>query len=300
MESKKRKRKYTSSDKASLDKACDNDNIGVIVNLSQEINSKIWDLINQNGDWKSAMEAYKDNCLLSILSMIAIDSAKKEYALDCMEELSIVRERYDDRDEDGKPIRPYFFAHVAKKKGYYSKKKNYKKHLAPMDFVQDVVDGHKKRDRFTGVGSGPVPIGNVFNHIDMSCKARSGYTDLVLSIVRDMDARTRMLYQSHDMVVSGEEKRKLASEYFERCVNSIKTMKLSSATMQELLVAMDQPENTGIKRKLWSILFGSLGTEMASLLKEVHTPINTIEECKEGEIGDVDVFWMRFRYVAAA
>jgi hypothetical protein len=72
MESKKRKRKYTSSDKASLDKACDNDNIGVIVNLSQEINSKIWELVNRNGDWESAMEAYKDNCLLSILSMIAI------------------------------------------------------------------------------------------------------------------------------------------------------------------------------------------------------------------------------------
>lgn len=174
------------------------------------------------------------------------------------------------------------------------------KHLAPMDFVQEVVDGHKKRDRFTGLGTGPVPIGNVFTHIDMPCKARSGYTDLILSMIRNMDAQTRLLYQSHDSVASGEEKRRLASIYFEHCVNSIKTMGLSNATMQELLVAMDQPENADIKRKLWSILFGALGREFSSLLNEAKEPINTIEECKDGEPGDVDVFWLHFRYVNAA
>ena len=174
------------------------------------------------------------------------------------------------------------------------------KHLAPMDFVQEIVDGHKKRDRFTGFGSGPVPIGNVFSHIDRSCKARSGYTDLILSMIRNMDAQTRLLYQSHDSVASGEEKRKLASMYFEHCINSIKTMGLSNATMQELLVAMDQPENTDIKRKLWSILFGALGREFTSLLNEAKEPISTIEECKEGEPGDVEVFWLHFRYVNAA
>ena len=300
MNPSKLKRKYTSADKANLDKFCDNDNIGIIVNLSQELNTKLWSAVNKDGDWDKAMRAYYDNCLLSVLSGAAIDMAKREYPIDCMEELQIVRDRNDDRDEEGRPIRPYFFAHVAKKKGYYSKKKNYMKHLAPMDFVQEIVDKHKKRDRFTGFGSGPVPIGNVFTHIDMSCKARSGYTDLILSMIRNMDSQTRLLYQSHDSVASSEEKRRLASMYFEHCVNSIKTMGLSNATMQELLVAMDQPENADIKRKLWSILFGALGREFSSLLNEAKEPINTIEECKDGEPGDVDVFWLHFRYVNVA
>lgn len=299
MNPSKLRRKYTNADKADLDKYCDNDNIGIIVNLSQELNSKLWDAVNRNGDWDAAMKAYYDNCLLSVLSGAAIDMAKREYPIDCIEELQIVRDRYDDRDEEGKPIRPYFFAHVAKKKGYYSKKKNYMKHLAPMDFVQEAVDKHKKKDRFTGFESGPSSIGNIFNKVETSKCARSGYTSLVLSMIRDMNIKTRMLYQSQDMVISGEEKRRLASLYFERCVNGIKTMNLNDATMQELLVEMDKPENTDIKRKLWSILFGSLGEEFLHLLNVAKEPISTIEECKDGESGDVNVFWLKYRYVNA-
>ena len=72
LDASKKKRKYTSEDKANLDVFCDNDNIGVIVNLSQEINTIMWDRVNRAGNWKWAKEAYLDNCLLSILSEVAI------------------------------------------------------------------------------------------------------------------------------------------------------------------------------------------------------------------------------------
>lgn len=299
MNPQKRKRKYTNSDKADLDIYCDSDRIGVTVNLSQEINTIMWDRINRHGDWDSAMEAYYDNCLLSILSMIEIDSAKKEYPLDCMEELQLVRARYDERDEDGRAIRPNFFAHVAKKKGYYDpKKKNYKKQLAPMDFVQEMVNGRKN--------SGPKKqpglktIGEIVSQSFDDSKTRNGYVDLVLSMVRSMDRQTRMLYQANKEVASSAEKRKLSSQYFEKCVNGIRTMRLNNSTMRELLVAMDRPENADIKRKLWTILFGSLGREFSSLLFEAKEPIYTIEECASGEDGDVDIFWLKFRYINVA
>ena len=299
MNPQKRKRKYTNSDKADLDIYCDSDRIGVTVNLSQEINTIMWDRINRHGDWKGAMEAYYDNCLLSILSMIEIDSAKKEYPLDCMEELQLVRARYDERDEDGRAIRPNFFAHVAKKKGYYDpKKKNYKKQLAPMDFVQEIVNSRKN--------SGPKKqpglktIGEIVSQSFDNSKTRNGYVDLVLSMVRSMDRQTRMLYQANKEVASSAEKRKLSSQYFEKCVNGIRTMRLNNSTMRELLVAMDRPENADIKRKLWTILFGSLGREFSSLLFEAKEPIYTIEECASGEDGDVDIFWLKFRYINVA
>ena len=304
MDSKKRKRKYTNADKASLDIFCDSDNIGVIVNLSQEINTIMWDRINRRGDWESAIDAYHDNCLLSILSMIAIDSAKKEYALDCMEELRLVRAKYDERDEEGRAIRPYFFAHVSRKKGYYDpKKKKYKHHMAPMDYVQDVVDSHKRcsrKYRHKSDKRGLCSIGEIIKQNINGSNARFGYVDLVLSMVRDMDTKTRMMYQSNDNIANGEEKRRLASEYFNRCVNSVCNMNLNNATMRELLIAMDKPENTSIKRKLWSILFGSLDRELSSLLIEAQEPVSTIEECALGEDGDVDVFWLKFRYVSVA
>ena len=303
MNPQKRKRKYTNEDKANLDIYCDSDRIGVTVNLSQEINTIMWDRINRNGDWDGAMKAYYDNCLLSILSMIEIDSAKKEYPLDCMEELQLVRARYDERDEDGRAIRPNFFAHVAKKKGYYdAKKKNYKKQLAPMDFVQEIVNSRKTSGYYYRHKSGErgiCSIGEIIEQVSYSSQPRTGYTDLIISMVRDMDNKTRMLYQANDNVASGAEKRKLSSLYFNRCVEGIKTMRLTNATMQELLVAMDKPENADIKRKLWSILFGSLSREFSSLLISAKQPVNTIEECPTGEDGDIDVFWLKFRYVAA-
>jgi len=303
MESQKRKRKYTNADKASLDIFCDSDRIGVTVNLSQEINTIMWDRINRNGDWDSAMKAYYDNCLLSILSMIEIDSAKKEYPLDCMEELQIVRTRYDERDEEGRAIRPNFFAHVAKKKGYYNaKKKNYKKQLAPMDFVQEIVDIKKRKAGYNKGSKNEkiCSIGDVFCDIGFPKNPRSGYVDLVLSMVRNTNAKTRMLYQASVDSVSNSEKRKLASVYFDQCVDGIKTMHLNNATMQELLVAMDLPENSDIKRKLWSIVFGALGREFSTLLSESKKPVLTLEECAAEEIGDTKVFWLNFRHVDVA
>lgn len=302
MESSKLKRKYTSTDKANLDKFCDNDNIGIIVNLSQELNTRLWQAVNKDGDWDRAMKAYYDNCLLSVLSGIAIDMTKREYPIDCMEELQIVRARHDEKDEEGRPIRPYFFAHVAKKKGYYSKKKNYKKQLAPMDFVQEIVDLKKRRAAYDNIGkSGKMcSVGEIFGDIGFPKAPRSGYVDLVLSMVRSMDNKTRMLYQAHADVASSSEKRRLASSYFDHCVEGIKTMNLNNATMQELLVAMDQPENSDIKRKLWSILFGALGREFSTLLAESKKPVSIIEECATEEDGDTRVFWLNFRHVNAA
>lgn len=231
------------------------------------------------------------------------DSAKKEYPLDCMEELQIVRAKYDDRDKDGRAIRPNFFAHVAKKKGYYdAKKKNYKRQLAPMDFVQEIVNLRKRKpgDKSIGKNDTVCSVGEIFRDVGALKSSRSGYVDLVLSMVRTMDNKTRMLYQANTDVASGSEKRRLASNYFNHCIEGIKTMNLNNATMRELLMAMDKPENSDIRRKLWSILFGALGREFSTLLNESKKPISIIEECATGEDGDTRVFWLNFRHVDVA
>ena len=69
---RKKKRKYTNGDKASLDIFCDSDAIGIIVNLSQEINTKVWHTINVEHNWEKAMKMYYDSALLSVLSGVAI------------------------------------------------------------------------------------------------------------------------------------------------------------------------------------------------------------------------------------
>lgn len=291
----KKKRHYTSKDKASLDIACDNDNIGIIVNLSQEINTIMWDRINSTGDWAGAMDAYYDNCLLSILSEIAIDGTKREYPLDCMEELRIVRAKYNDKDKDGRAIRPYFFAHVAKKKGFYDReKKFYKPQLAPMDYLQKVINGcarKGKRDR-----SKLCTIGDFIKDIEIDEKPRSGYVDLVISMIKELDANTRMLYNvKDDIVADAEEKRELSNNYFDKCVRGIKNLHINNATMRELLIRMDDPENSSIRRKMWTILFGAMGEELMKFLKAGSKPIYSLEECKTKEESDVVIFGLPFK-----
>ena len=300
MDSKKRKRKYTSTDKASLDNWCNSDRIGVIVNLSQEINTIMWDRVNAQDDWKMAMDAYYDNCLLSILSGVAIDSTKKEYSIDCMEELNIIRAKYDDRDEDGRAIRPKFFGHVARKKGYYnSEKKNYKAQMAPMDFVQEIVDKKKGRGKHPGIKV-ELSMAQVIDKRVLFNEARNGYVDLVVAMVRDLNNKTKQLYSiQSDVTITNEERRQLASSYFEKCINGIRSMELTVGTMKDLLLAMDKPENSDIKRKLCSILFGSFGDKVIELLRMAREPVFTIVECSPEE-AQLHVFDIPFKYANVA
>lgn len=296
VDSAKKKRHYTSADKASLDEFCDNDNIGIIVNLSQEINTIMWDRINRYGNWSGAMSAYYDNCLLSILSMLAIDSTKREYPIDCIEELKIVRARYNEKDDEDRAIRPKFFAHVAKKKGYYDpKRKNYKLHMAPMDYLQDVVDKFKN----CGPKKGKVvtrTIGDIVRDLSINDVPRYGYVDLVLSMVRDLDANTRMLYQMNgNFVTDKEKKREMANALFEKCINGIRTLNLNKATIRELLIEMDNPANSIIRRKLWMILFGSLGDKVDEVLLMAEKPTYTFEECASQDDADVYMYNIPFK-----
>lgn len=301
VDSRKKKRRYTEEDKASLDLFCDNDNIGIIVNLSQEINSIMWDRINKYGDWVGALDAYNDNCLLSILSTIAIDATKREYAIDYMEELRIIRAKYDFKDKDGRAIRPYFFAHVSRRKGYYDpQKKNYRHSASPMDYLQEIIQSRDKRGHSRGkrgVTRYNMTIGDILSDINIEDKPRLGYIDLVLAMVRDMDLKTKQLYQvKSDVVASSTEKRKMASIYFEDCVNGVRNMNLNNATMRKLLLEMDDPKNSDIKRKLWSIIFCSLSDRMSLLLRVAKEPIYTVQECRANETGDMQLYWLQFKY----
>ena len=223
---------------------------------------------------------------------------KREYPIDCMEELKIVRAKYNDRDKDNRAIRPHFFAHVAKKKGFYdSKKKNYLSQMAPMDYLQDVVKGSAGRG-----GRGPkddkvlYTIGDIIKNMPIYESPRRGYIDLVIAMIKEMDLNTRMLYQIRDNVVADKtEKHRLAGEYFNKCIDCIRNLELNSATIRELLIEADNPDNSSIRRRLWTIVFSSLGKELSDFFTEVSTPVYTLEECKKNDQYDYLIYNIPFK-----
>lgn len=74
----KSKRYYTNSDKSDLDYRTSENKIGEIINLSQELNTLMWDKINSsdkslNECYEGIREIYHDICILNVLSCIEID-----------------------------------------------------------------------------------------------------------------------------------------------------------------------------------------------------------------------------------
>lgn len=90
---RKVQRKYTSEDQADLDIRTSNNLIGEIINLSQQLNSQLWDKANNytkqtgcsifdlyNTD-AQFRKLYYDICQLDVMSCIEIDKAKKNSML---------------------------------------------------------------------------------------------------------------------------------------------------------------------------------------------------------------------------
>lgn len=73
VDSRKTKRYYTDKDKVDLDVKTSVNKIGEIVNLSQYLNSILWQNVSNGQLIEDNMELYKDICILAVLSGIEIN-----------------------------------------------------------------------------------------------------------------------------------------------------------------------------------------------------------------------------------
>lgn len=73
VESKKTKRSYTCHQKSDLDFKTSENMIGEIVNLSQELNTLIWDMLNSGASIDAVSPIYNDVAKLDVMSGIEIN-----------------------------------------------------------------------------------------------------------------------------------------------------------------------------------------------------------------------------------
>ena len=113
------KRHYTPEEQADLDIKTSVNKIGEIINLSQELNSLLWDKMYHGSSYNDIKELYYDICQLDVMSGIEIDKAKKEFDVNNSKELDKMREKYKEElsDEYNKKKIPHFFSHSARQKG---------------------------------------------------------------------------------------------------------------------------------------------------------------------------------------
>ena len=132
---------------AELDHDTSENKIGEIVNLSQKLNSIIWNEIHHGAPKEKILEIYNDVCKLAVLSGLEIDKAKRAFDnVNVGKELSVLRKKYN------RPV-PMFFKEIDER----DKENEYEFYDTAMDYIYQAVKkfnfqkGKKKRVNYTPI-----------------------------------------------------------------------------------------------------------------------------------------------------
>lgn len=294
VDAKKIVRHYTRADQADLDIKTSVNKIGEIVNLSQELNTRLWDAMNGGADFSEVEELYCEIAQLDVLSNIEIDKAKREYAVDSIGEIKRLRKKYEMRDDDGRQIKPNFLGKIARMKGYYdSDHKNYKFHDTTMDYLQHSLNSF----RMKRVKKPMLPFSALLvptSGVDLSHSVWHPQVNRILEIVRDMRTKIQAIWNSTDDDLDNVSKAILVNEVRQEYLDYIKNIKLSRHTAYRLLLAIEEPANKDIGRTLFYALFSLPNQDFIDLIEQSRTPISTLVE-DENAAGSIEIYDFRFR-----
>lgn len=284
----KSKRHYTADDLADLDDKTSNNKIGEIVNLSQELNSLLWDMIAKSGQdvenqYEFIKEIYYDVCQLDVMSNIEIDKAKKEYPIDTTAELKRMRKKYANllTMTDGRKKMPYFLGYIADIKNYKNiNRKDYQKYYTTMDFLHTCI-GNKRSSK--SKGNDFLSLSEIFKPLDYDKnKVSKPQIAKIIQMAESTFAYNQMIAQN--AFLSSEEKHLHIITAKEELLYEINRLKINEHTMYRLLWNLDSQKNSAIKNMLFYILFNYKNDILTGLLNQ-YNRINTyLIEDKEGEI----------------
>lgn len=322
------KRKYTNFDKADLDIKTSVNKIGEIINLSQELNSILWDSLYHGARIDDIMELYCDIAQLDVMSNLEIDSAKRENPADNTLELKKLKEKYGMRDEKGRHIRPFFFQYVDKYKGYrdgyyiymeedgeYRKhdivgtlkeaneikadrenlsiekgRMSYIEHETTMDYLEKAI-GHYKMSRWKSK--------DLLNFADCLIDSRTISGQLRSKQARDIVVMIQEAKRQIDGIWKSDqgnnaEKRNAADEIESELIAQISKLSLEQKTMYHLLKLLDKKDYTNIRKFLFIVLFQVHNGAFYELIRKRREPVYWLIEVSKGN-GTIQIY--DFEYI---
>lgn len=254
VEAKKLKRYYTAEQKCDLDIRTATNLIGEIVNLSQELNSLLWDRMYHGATYEDVKYIYYDICTLSVASGLAIDSAKKEFGVNLVRELDTIRKKYKNEltTKDGKKRLPFFFSHISRQKGYYdSQKKAYIKYHTSMDYLTSIVNSFKVR---TPYKKNWLPFTAVLDRSQFrTSRINHSQVENIIKKVNMYISDRNRIYAINN--ISNAEKHQRVQMLYDYLIMDIRSEVIGFSTMYYLLENIENRDNTNIKNLLMEILF---------------------------------------------
>lgn len=250
---KKVKRYYTPEEQADLDIKTSVNKIGEIINLSQELNSLLWDKMYHGSSYDDIKELYYDICQLDVMSGIEIDKAKKEFDIDNGKELDKMREKYKEElsDEYNKKKIPHFFSHIARQKGYYNpQKKNYCKYHTSMDYLQTVVNGFKIKNPYK---KDWLPFVSILdNSLFRTSGVNQNQIDKICIMLRKYISDRKNIFGSD---LNKDDKFAKSQLLYSNLISDIESEVIGFSTLFRLLSSLEDKENSQIKNTLLQVLY---------------------------------------------
>lgn len=236
--------KYTNEDKATLDTNTCNNLIGQVINCSQIINSKIWELIHQ-GKQEEAKQLYIVTSHLDVLSNLCIDSAKKTFNADLNKELKLIKSKYIDND-----LKPMFFHFINEQKGNKADKKKYRKYYTSMDFLVDIVDRtSRKRIKGNSVNNG-IRLTDIILRNDKFKENHSSFNRIGVEtiVTKGYCIKTEInnVWNSFDTKEDKHFKINCLLEEFNNCLNKYN---LKPIDIKKIIYKLERNEKYAISRK---------------------------------------------------
>ena len=247
------KRYYTPEEQADLDIKTSVNKIGEIINLSQELNSLLWDQMYHGSSYNDIKELYYDICQLDVMSGIEIDKAKKEFDVNNSKELDKMREKYKEElsDEYNKKKIPHFFSHIARQKGYYNpEKKNYCKYHTSMDYLQTIVNGFKIKNPYK---KDWLPFVSILDNSKFySTHVNQKQVNKIYSILKKYISDRKNIFGSE---LDKDDKFSKSQLLYDNLVSDIESEVLGFSTLYRLLSSLEDKENSQIKNTLLQVLY---------------------------------------------
>lgn len=281
IEAKKIQWTYDSNSKAKLDINTSVNLIGQIVNLSQYLNSVMWERIYndvKNGvDNEEAIKRqsklYNDICILSSASGVAIDAAKKMFDVNTSKMLEILKNKYGVYTEvNGKDkfTKPLFFKNITTNNGYSLNPNHYFRMFeTSMDYLQKEIN----KFRADKIEIKNLPFCEIMKPMDINWNGVSSQQrnkiNEIINKVKDMRNVIQSLYSDYANKTK-EEKQIVAKEVScvrEKCITYISNIRFNNVEIYLLLREIDKDKNMGYARTIFDTLFGTGNLKLYEVIR---------------------------------
>ena len=318
VEAKKTKRCNTLQQKADLDIKTSVNLIGEIINMSQILNSKLWNMVNSGESEDKIQELYAIISQLDVMSCIEIDRAKKEFVIDNADELKIIRQKWLDTEivnKNGKvaskkikaiwqdimdlkadeqdtkdlrklvkdysqlTVRPKFFKIVAKGDNYY-----FRKHETTMDYLEEIITAEMKtiRSKRRQGENKVVTIGELFAPTDISLSdANTDQMNKIVDGCMNLKLQTSIVWKNDSL--TGEEQYKQSSHLKNEYINEVSKLKVNAITIKKIIYDLDQESKKLKNGEVPKTNLTNIGRKLLSILFKAHTEsfVEIFAESKE-------------------